>query len=71
MVLGYRSEGVYELSLASQTWQQVATPGLLGWGSNTVYDSEQDALVVFGSHEQGNEVVAYWPALIDRQPPAS
>jgi hypothetical protein len=40
----------------------VATPGLLGWGSNAVYDSRQQALVVFGSHENGNEVVAYWPA---------
>jgi hypothetical protein len=62
VVLGYRDDGVYELSLARQEWRRVATPGLLGWGSNAVYDSRQQALVVFGSHENGNEVVAYWPA---------
>jgi hypothetical protein len=62
LVLGYRQDGVYELSLASQRWREVATPGLLSWGSNAVYDSHQQALVVFGSHEYGNEVVAYWPA---------
>jgi hypothetical protein len=61
LVLGYRQDGVYELSLATQQWSQVATPGLLGWGSNAVYDSGQQALVVFGSHDKGNDVVAYWP----------
>jgi hypothetical protein len=62
VILGYREDGVYELSLASQEWRQVATPGLLGWGSNAVYDSAQQALVVFGSHANDNDVVAYWPA---------
>jgi hypothetical protein len=62
LILGYRDDGVYELSLASQEWRHVAGPGLLSWGSNAVYDSRQKALVVFGSHERGDQVVAYWPA---------
>ena len=62
LILGYRDDGVYELSLARQEWRHVAWPGLLSWGSNAVYDSRHRALVVFGSHDRGNEVVAYWPA---------
>jgi hypothetical protein len=62
VTIGYRDNGIYELSLANQQWRQAAARGLLGWGSNAIYDSRQKALVVFGSHERGNEVVAYWPA---------
>jgi len=62
VVLGYRDDGVYELSLQTRLWRKLVSPGLLNWGSNTAYDARHKALVVFGSHERGNEVVAYWPS---------
>ena len=62
LVVGTRSDGVYELSLAAGRWRKVADAGLLGWGSNLVYDSRNRALLAFGSHERGNQVAAYEPA---------
>ena len=62
VVVGYRNDGVYELSLAAGRWRKVVEGGLLGWGANAVYDSRNRALVVFGSHEKRNDVVVYEPA---------
>jgi len=61
VVMGYRANGVYELSLAAGEWRKVAAGGLLGWGNNAAYDSQYRALVTFGSHLKGSEVVVYVP----------
>jgi hypothetical protein len=62
LVMGYRGNGVYELSPATGRWRQVTRRGLLGWGNNAAYDSRNRALVVFGSHDGRNDVVVYEPA---------
>lgn len=62
VVMGYRGDGVYELSLAGGRWRRVAEGGLSSWGNNLVYDSANRALVVFGGHGMGNDVVVYEPA---------
>lgn len=59
VVVGYRNDGVYELLLATGQWRKLVKGGLLGWGTNAVYDSRNEALVVFGSHEERNDVVVY------------
>ena len=62
MVIGYRSDGVYELAGNTPTWTQVAEDGLLGYHNNAAYDSRHRALVVFGSNGDSNDVVIYEPA---------
>ncbi len=64
VVMGYRRDGVYELSLATGRWQKVVEGGLLSWGNNAVYDSRNRALVAFGSHERRNDVVVYEPVTL-------
>ena len=59
VVLGYRNDGVYELSLARGHWQQVAKGGLLEWGNNAVFDSQNNVLVVYGSHKKRNDIVVF------------
>ena len=62
--MGYRRDGVYELSLVTGRWQKVVEGGLLSWGNNAVYDSRNRALVAFGSHERRNDVVVYEPVTL-------
>jgi hypothetical protein len=62
VVLGYLDDGVYALSPADGKWRKIAGGGLLGWGNNAAFDSQNDALIVYGSHRGGNDIVAYEPA---------
>ena len=59
VVLGYRSDGVYELSLARGIWERISKGGLFGWGNNVVFDSKNNVLVAYGSHKRGNELVVF------------
>ena len=61
-VIGYRPGGIYEFSPTNGVWRKLAERGLLGWGSNAVFDTRHRALVVFGSHERRNDVVVFYPA---------
>jgi hypothetical protein len=61
-IIGYRSDGVYELSGEPREWQKTAEPGLLGYHNVAVYDSDDDVLIVFGSSDGSNDVIAYDPA---------
>lgn len=61
MIIGYRSDGVYELRPRPIGWVKVAGPGLLGYHNAAVFDTRHHALVVFGSHEGSNDVVIYEP----------
>ena len=61
LIMGYRADGVYELRPRPIGWTRVAEPGLLGYHNSAVYDRTQHALVVFGSQENANDIVAYEP----------
>lgn len=61
-VLGYRSDGVYTLQPAAGQWRQIVAGGLLGWGNNAVFDTENGVLIVYGSHRKENDIVVYNPA---------
>ena len=43
-------------------WKRVAPKGYFGWHTAAAYDARNKALVVFGSNENANDVVAWWPA---------
>lgn len=62
VIIGYRSDGIYELSGELRRWLKVSGPGLLGYHNNAVYDSLNKALVVFGSNKNSNDIVVYRPA---------
>ena len=59
LIMGYRADGVYELRPRPIGWTRVAEPGLLGYHNSAIYDRAQRALVVFGSHENANDIVVY------------
>jgi len=63
VVLGYRSDGIYELAGEPRIWtRQTKKVYLGGWHSNCVYDSKHRALVVFGANTNTNDIEAYFPA---------
>lgn len=63
VVLGYRPEGVYELSGEPRVWKQLTKKVFLGgWHSNAVYDSRHKALVVFGTNTNSNDIEVFYPA---------
>lgn len=62
IVIGYRSDGMYELGGEPLAWRRVASPGLLGYHNNAVYDSRHHVLIAFGSSGGGNDIVVYEPA---------
>lgn len=62
VVTGYRDDGIYALRTTTGRWRRVAGGGLLGWGSNLVFDTENGVLIAYGSHRATNDVVVYDPA---------
>lgn len=62
VVVGYRANGVYELTGEPRRWRRVLPRGLLGYHNNAVYDSWHERVVVLGSKENSNDVVVYDPA---------
>lgn len=62
IVIGYKTAGVFELTSRILGWQKIISPGLFGYHNNAVFDTRHDALVVFGSHEDSNDIVVYEPA---------
>ena len=62
LVYGYRSEGVFALGGRPPAWRMAVSPGRTGYHNNMVYDARHKALVVFGSHQNSNDVVVYNPA---------
>jgi len=62
VIVGYRPDGIYELSGEPRTWKKVISKGFFGWHTNAVYDSKHKAVVVFGSNENSNDIVVYYPA---------
>lgn len=63
-VLGYRADGFYELAGEPRAWKKVApaVPPLTGWHTNAAYDAKQKAMLVFGHHQNSNDIVAFFPA---------
>jgi hypothetical protein len=59
LIVGYRSNGIFELDLHSGRWKRITSGGFLGYHNNTVYDSWHKAFVVFGSNRNSNDVVVY------------
>jgi hypothetical protein len=62
LVMGYKSDGVFELRPRPIGWTKVAGPGLLGYHNSAVFDSRHHALVAFGSNQGSNDIVVYEPA---------
>ncbi len=62
VIVGYRPDGIYQLEGEPRAWERVAAKGFFGWHTNAVYDSVNKAVLVFGSNENSNDVVAYRPA---------
>jgi hypothetical protein len=62
VVIGYKAAGVFELGGEPLRWKKVLGPGLFGYHDNTVFDTRQHALVVFGTNANSNDVVSYEPA---------
>ncbi|MEK6237418.1 MAG: hypothetical protein N2C14_22125 [Planctomycetales bacterium] len=63
VVLGYRADGIHELSGKPRTWKRLTKKVFLGgWHNNCVYDAKHKALVVFGTNTNSNEIEAFFPA---------
>jgi hypothetical protein len=62
VVVGYRRDGVYELSGSPRHWDRVLRQGLFGYHNNAVYDTSNKKIIVMGSNENSNDVVVYDPA---------
>ncbi|MCW8132276.1 MAG: hypothetical protein KIS92_18155 [Planctomycetota bacterium] len=66
VTIGYRADGIFELAGEgdARAWTKVCGPveGLTGWHTNCAYDAKQKALVVFGHHQNKNDVGVYDPA---------
>lgn len=65
VVVGYRPDGIYELSMADPrpAWRRVAEASLKGYHTNAVYDSTRRLILIAGSQPLRNDVVVYDPAL--------
>jgi hypothetical protein len=59
VVMGYKDEGVFELRPQPIGWTKLTGPGLLGYSNSAVFDTRHHALLVFGSHENANDIVIY------------
>lgn len=62
VVIGYRDDGVFELSGRPRKWRRLTQRGFLADHSNSVYDSKHRAVVVFGNRPVTNAIVMYWPS---------
>jgi hypothetical protein len=63
VVLGYRPDGIYELSGEPRTWKRLTKKVFLGgWHSNCVFDAKHKALVVFGTNTNSNDIEVFFPA---------
>lgn len=62
VVVGYGGPGIWELGGEPRTWKKIEGKSLMGWHDNAVYDSRNKAVVVFGSHENSNDIVIYRPS---------
>lgn len=62
VIVGYRGDGVFELSGSPRRWLKVQERGLLAPDNNLVYDAKHKALVIFGGGGYTNDVAIYDPA---------
>jgi hypothetical protein len=63
VVLGYREDGIYELSGEPRSWKRLTKKSFLrGWSHSCAYDAQHQALVIFGTTQQKNDVEVYLPA---------
>lgn len=63
VVLGYREDGIYELSGEPRSWKRLTKKVYLrGYHNNCAYDTKNKALVIFGTSNQKNDVEVYFPA---------
>ena len=62
VVLGYRPDGIYELSGQPRSWNRLTRKVFLGgWHNNCAYDSKHKALIVFGTNAKSNDIEVYIP----------
>ena len=68
VVLGYRPDGIYELSGNPRQWKRLTKKVYLGgWHSNCVYDTVNKSLVVFGTNANSNDIEVYYPRTAEHQ----
>ncbi len=63
-VIGYRSDGIYELGGQPRAWKKItaAGRGMFGYHNNCAFDARHKALVTFGTNTNSNDIVVYRPA---------
>jgi len=62
VVLGYRPDGIYELSGEPRNWNRLTRKVFLGgWHNNCAYDSKHKALIVFGTNADSNDIEVFFP----------
>jgi hypothetical protein len=64
VVIGYRSDGIFELGGKPRAWKKIvaAGRGMFGYHNSCAYDARHKALVTFGTNRNSNDVVVYRPA---------
>jgi len=61
VIVGYGGPGIWELGGEPRKWTKILGDPKLGWHNNMVVDTKNRAVVVFGTHQNGDEVVVYRP----------
>jgi hypothetical protein len=61
VVVGYGLNGIWELGGEPRRWTKTVEKPLVGWHNNAAYDSRHKAIIVFGTHQNGNDVIVYRP----------
>jgi hypothetical protein len=63
-IIGYDSDGVFELSGRNRKWRQISRRSSAARHSNSIYDSKHKAVILFGGgYDAGttNDIVVFWP----------
>jgi len=63
VILGHKPDGIFQLGGKPRVWEQRTQHVFLdGWHTNAVYDAGEQALVVFGTNTNSNEIEVFLPA---------
>lgn len=62
VLVGWRADGVYELSFDPPRWRRRVAPGETRYHNNLAYDSRHKVVLLFGASGGSDEVLVYDPA---------
>ncbi|MEL7401107.1 MAG: hypothetical protein AAFN68_11125, partial [Pseudomonadota bacterium] len=60
-IFGFRPDGVFKLSLTLPSWNKVARSSINAYHTQAVWDSDNQAFVIAGSHDLSNTIHIYRP----------